>query len=232
MYHSHIDFYSHICIMSKIISITSQKGGVGKSTLTLLFAGALSETGKQVLVIDCDEQASIKELQKLEGNYSEGNPLFQVEHIEPIEVRDYLVAQASKYDYVFIDLPRFTDNENAFSPMQLLVFCDLVIIPVLGGTIEVLSMKKFISSIKAIAEFKEENGMEFNYYAIMNKFSRLKENATTKEILSQDIVFFENNLSNLKLFRNPSTYTSILSTKKGRARFEPFFEEFLTKVNK
>ena len=44
---------------AKIITITSGKGGVGKTTLTILSAIALSKEGSKVLIIDADTQANL-----------------------------------------------------------------------------------------------------------------------------------------------------------------------------
>ncbi len=45
--------------MSTIICFANNKGGVGKSTLTMNLGGALSEIGKQTLVVDLDPQANL-----------------------------------------------------------------------------------------------------------------------------------------------------------------------------
>ena len=45
--------------MSKIIAVTNQKGGVGKTTTCAALAGIFSDRGKRVLALDLDPQGNL-----------------------------------------------------------------------------------------------------------------------------------------------------------------------------
>jgi cellulose biosynthesis protein BcsQ len=80
---------------SKIVAFYAEKGGVGKTTLCLTLAQTLADTGKRVLVYDCDVQRSLTAWifgNNIEINHSKQvNPLdnlirnlnFNKDHFEP-----------------------------------------------------------------------------------------------------------------------------------------------------
>jgi len=221
--------------MPRILSVANAKGGVGKSTVTILLATALAKQKKQkVLILDTDSQASVTNWLKSEkmSQDSEIQPLVSVTQETPQHVRLFLDKYGEDYDTIFIDIPRMTNSMNETANVQLLYYCDSVLIPVLGSRLDVMSTQAFYRIIQDAKNKRDELGFPFSVFGFVNRETNLKDNQEAKQLLSEQlkIPMLDNALRDLKLFKTPSLFESMLGTKEGRRRFEPFFQEVSKKL--
>ncbi len=214
---------------ARIISVANRKGGVGKTTLTIILATALAkEKKKKVLLLDCDNQRSAFDYSNIQKQVYDESPPYEIRTLHPKYIYDELRFNKDKYDVIFIDIPRMTDDSKDSSVIQVLTCCDTVLIPVVAGNLEALSTRDFVKTLKGIEEFKKERNIQFNYLGFLNKRNRRKENEEAIEFMkAEGVSMMNNSLSDVKLFTTPSVYESILDSKEGKERFKPFFKEFL-----
>ena len=82
----------------KTIVIANQKGGVGKTMLSAALAGALSEQGKKILVIDMDAQGSLSSMLTVQPEAIEQG----IYNVLVDELAIEQVMQRSKVEYVYL----------------------------------------------------------------------------------------------------------------------------------
>lgn len=128
---------------TRIITVSNQKGGVGKTTTTVNLASALARRGANVLVIDLDPQ----------GNASTA---LGVEHHPDItSVYEVLIGEATLDDAIRVS----TDHEN--------LFCVPSTINLSGAEIELVSMVARETRLSgAVTSFLETSEREFHYVFI------------------------------------------------------------------
>ena len=122
-----------------VIALLNQKGGVGKTTLSLHLAAALSASGK-VLMVDADPQGSALDW----SAQRESDAGFNVIGLpKPILHRE-MATLGSGYDWVILDGPPRV-NELARSAIAA---SDMVIIPVQPSPFDVWAAKDIIDIVK------------------------------------------------------------------------------------
>ena len=190
--------------MSKIILITHQKGGVGKSTITYNLASNIRENAK-VCIIDMDFQGSLINISELSE--------------VPIFTADMLNEKIkSDYDFIFIDTPPYL-NEKI---IDLCNISDVIIIPTKAGVLDLLAIK---STIDIVKQAKSENK------AII-VFNMIKPNTTlTEEIKSQlqdyNIKVSKNMLSDLVSFSRSVLVNGVEENNNAQKQIDNLTKEIL-----
>ena len=123
--------------MAQIISFANQKGGVGKSTATLLAATALSQPpfSYDVVVVDIDPQQSISKRRSYDLDGHEAPLPYDVLTYNFATFTRQVKALDKRYQIIFLDVPGKLDAGAGrdSEAIQALQYVDLVLVPVTAG---------------------------------------------------------------------------------------------------
>jgi len=132
--------------MSQIISISNQKGGVGKSTIAFNLAAALADNKHTVFVVDADPQGTVSMWAKArthhESNKINPNITFTENPWAPEEILK--LSQKQNYDFVIIDC----GPANNKATKATLVVSNLTIIPISPSPLDINSARSTIELIE------------------------------------------------------------------------------------
>jgi chromosome partitioning protein len=130
-----------------IISLLNQKGGVGKTTLSVSLAASLARDGSRVLLIDADPQGSALDW----AAAREGEPLFSVVGLPRPTVHKEISQIGKGFDHIVIDgPPRVTDLARS-----AIMASDVVLIPVQPSPYDIWAAEEVVKLIEEAKVFKE-----------------------------------------------------------------------------
>jgi chromosome partitioning protein len=130
-----------------IITFQNQKGGVGKTTLSIHVAHALGLQGGKVLLVDVDPQGSARDW----AAARQGAPLFPVVGLDRPVVHKAIPAMAEDYTHVVIDGPPRVSDLARSSMMA----ADLVVIPITPSPYDVWAAQEIVTLVHEASTFKE-----------------------------------------------------------------------------
>jgi len=131
--------------MSLVISFLNQKGGVGKSTLSINVAACLNLMGHKVLLIDADKQGTVSTWASLREETG-----FRVVSMARENMARDAIKLAADFDFTIIDGPPQAETISR----SCIVASDLVIVPIEPGGASLWSSNLTIRQLKEAQELK------------------------------------------------------------------------------
>ena len=138
---------------SKIISVVNQKGGSGKTTVSMQLAGALARRGHKVLVVDADPQGTAT---RWAASAEDEKPF-------PASVVGLSAASAKvhrevrkfvdDYQYIVIDCPPAADSPV---PQSALLIADLALVPIIPSPLDMWAAVAIRQVIENVGDINEE----------------------------------------------------------------------------
>lgn len=138
---------------AKIIAVTNQKGGSGKTTLSMQLAGALARRGHQVLVVDADPQGTAT---RWAATADDDKP-FPASVVglgaSSGEVHREVRKFVDDYVYIIIDCPPAADSPV---PQSALLVADLALVPINPSPLDMWAAVGIREVIRNVGDINKE----------------------------------------------------------------------------
>lgn len=129
-----------------VLGVLNQKGGSGKSTLSINLAAHVAGTGSRVLLIDADPQGSAADWSAARG---ERPTPFNVVRFDRPNLHKQIAGLSEGYDLVIIDGPA----RDAALQGSALTASDIVAIPVQPSGLDLWSTQAFLTLLEQAKTF-------------------------------------------------------------------------------
>jgi chromosome partitioning protein len=137
---------------AKIIAVVNQKGGSGKTTVSMQLAGAIARRGKKILVVDADPQGTAT---RWAASADDDSPF-------PASVVGLSAANAKvhrevkkfvdDYDCIIIDCPPAADSPV---PQSALMIADIALVPIIPSPLDMWAAVGIRQVILNVADLNE-----------------------------------------------------------------------------
>ncbi|WP_047444296.1 ParA family protein [Alistipes sp. ZOR0009] len=222
---------------TKIIGFVNQKGGAGKTTLTVLVANPLAiNFDKKIAIIDADIQGSIIAKRKLEMEEGIADFPYPVYFSKPSKILETLEELDGEFDYIFIDMPGQAYGEGLD---KLLISLDFAFVPCLAGDTDVNSTYDFLEILKQVKIIKKrELNSDIKIHLVNNKVDQTVRYKDMASFFDQ-VIESSNNLIEKRdpalSLKSRVSYPNLFSTytsgyKVGDELFDSFISSFKEKI--
>ena len=195
-------------VMAMLVVFTSNKGGVGKSTLSVHLAVHLHDAGAKVALIDADQQGSSSQwLQEAEPGIETATA------VNPDEVAARVSSLRGAFDYIVADAPGGNDRHVR----TLMLLADLAVFPI---TPSILDLRSVAAAVAVLKYARTINGGLPEATLLMNRVRKRERIARELTEVAPTIGLSVCNIfvRDLQAFRNAAQQGTVVTRMGCQAR--------------
>lgn len=183
-----------------VYTIGGIKGGSGKTTVATNLAVMLANSGRDVLLVDADDQETATDFTHWRNESLPQGTGYTAIQLSGNAVRTEVLKLRDKYDDIVID----TGGRDTTSQRAAMVISDVYIVPFIPRSFDMWTLEKVV---KLVEEMRPANP-GLRTYAILNKTDhRGSDNTEAEEYLKETsaITFLTASLGHRKAFANAAS---------------------------
>ena len=198
--------------MATIIAVSNQKGGPGKTTVTMNLAGTIAKKGYSVLVADTDPQGSAL---RWSASADEEAPFpAVVSGLAHAGAKTHKELQKvyESYDYIIVDCPPAIDSPV---PQSVLLVADLALLPVIPSPVDLWAAQGIVQLIEQVQGLNEN----LKARVLINQSENTNLSGEVISILSDfGIPVLKNQLRRRTAYREAALYGSTVHDLGSKAK--------------
>jgi chromosome partitioning protein len=184
-----------------IITVGGIKGGSGKTTVATNLAVMRAGEGRDVLLIDADDQETASDFTLLRNERTEGQAGYTSIQLSGAAVRSQTLRMASKYQDIIID----TGGRDTTSQRAALSVSDLLLVPFVPRSFDVWTIQKVAA---LVAEMLPANPRLTAFTFLNRADARGQDNDDAAQVLREieGVRFIDVVLGTRKAFSNAAAH--------------------------